>query len=162
MPRLFSVLKEESLAPLLPPIAHRRADGTAPTWRLKHNSRARRMILRYHKGVATITLPRFATSSDVKKFLANSTDWLEKQISNEQLFHQQHALRHQQTISVMGRNLMLIFTSGRGRVAEKNNQLIVPCHQQKHQQKLKRYLWRRAEQEFPALLARQCAMLSLP
>ncbi|MDI9313613.1 MAG: SprT family zinc-dependent metalloprotease [Hydrotalea sp.] len=131
-------------------------------WRVKYNPRAHRMILRYQQGVATITLPRFAGHQHVKKFLQHSVDWLQQEVAKEKHFAQYHDLLSGKNITIMGHKKLLHFVTGNGRVKENAQEIIVPGNDQPtQQQKLKKYLWRVAERDFPAVVDHYCRKLQM-
>ena len=141
-------------------VAENIADHVA--WRARYNPRARRLILRYQKGVATITLPRFTQEAHVKKFLQNSLGWLLQEVEKEKKFQQDNWLQHGGAINILGKKKILQWMTGNGRVKDTGDNIIVPAPPRHHETKLKKYLWRVAEEKFPAVVEHYCQKLSLP
>ncbi|MGI9461844.1 MAG: M48 family metallopeptidase [Alphaproteobacteria bacterium] len=131
-------------------------------WRVKYHPRARRMILRYDKGVATITMPRAMATKHIKAFLENSCDWLRREINKEKKFYATHQWYSGKVISVLGQKKTLRLTNGNAWVKDDGKEIIVSANGiARQQKKLKQYLWRLAEKEFPKIVAHYCQKLHL-
>lgn len=128
--------------------------------RVKPSTRARRMSLRMDVKLRDIVLvfPRRASQKSALRFIEENRRWIEAQRSK---LPQESVVGHGQTVTVLGREYIIVHKTGRGLTRFEGDNLIVHGRPEHLSRRLKDFLKIQAAQVLSGCAAEKAARLGL-